>query len=441
MTFMASKHICVAALFALLSGTVALAQTTDKVNLTAPATSREIASLVSDLNDPSYHKRTFATRRLCAIGTPAREKLEAAAAGNDIETVLRAKAVLAVLDRIFFDGVEVRLAFSKSEITWDEPADLIVTMVNRSKYPARVPFEIDTAARQKLSQDARQVGDLLDLADLTHIRSDAGLEFELTVDDITEDPDVVAAVQNRLNGEPISTLKPGQQAVLTVQAFNRGFARYRLLDKASYTVRMEYVPGWNDEILIAQQIGRIVSNEATITVTQSAPATISRSGLEASLDLELRNRKIIVSLTNRLDQTQQVNMDFGPSTPFAEGRWVWEANGTRKEVTQSARSSISWHDFEPVLLVEVPPGTSIELATIDIAELIQRLTETGVDTSDPRGAVYFGYANACDRQWQLRQGPAFVGNPNAPPLFRALLPRHVLSTRLTSPTISSSELK
>ncbi len=36
---------------------------------------------------------------------------------------------------------------------------------------------------------------------------------------------------------------------------------------------------------------------------------------------------------------------------------------------------------------------------------------------------------------------ALVGNPNAPPLFRSLLPRHVLSTRLTSPMISSSELE
>jgi len=418
-----------------------LAQTNDSANLTAPATSEEMASLIDDLNHPSYEKRTFATRRLCAIGTPAREQLEAAVASDDIESVLRAKAVLNVLDRILFAGVEVRLAFNKPKVSWNEPTDLTVTMVNRSMYPAQVPFEIDTAARQELSPDARQVGDLLDLADLTHIRSDGGLELELTVDDITEDPDVVAAVQMRLNGEPASTLNPGQQVSLTVQAFNRGFARYRLLDKGSYAVRLEYIPGWNDEALSAHQVGRVVSNEATITITQSAPATISRSGLEASLDLELRNGRMVVTLTNRLDQAQQINKNFGPSAPFAEGRWIWEANGTRKGVTLPGRSSTSWHDLDPGLLVEVHPGASVELATIEIAELIRRLTEAGVDTSDPRGTIYFSYANMCDRQWQLRQGPSLVGNPNAPPLFRSLLPRHVLSTRLTSPMILRSELE
>lgn len=424
-----------------LLGSTAQGRTDDQINLTSPATQAEIANLVDDLSHPSYEKRTFATRRLCAIGTPARDRLQTAAEGGDIETALRAKAILAVFDRLMFMGIEVKLAFTKSTVGWDESTDLLLTMVNRSTFPAHVPFEIDTARRGKLSDDARQVGDMLDLADLVHVRCAGGLELELTVDDITDDPDVVAAVQDRLNGGPSGILSPGQQATVTARAFNRGWARYRLLEEYTYTVRLDYVPAWNDGMLVAQHVGRVTSNEATITITRGAPDSISKTGLQASLALERCDKHLVVFLTNHSDRARLINKSFGASTPFAEGRWIWELDGGREEVPHGTGPAVSWHDFDPNLLVEVSAGGSLELARIDMAELRRRLEHAGADLKDARGTVHFGYANACNRQWQTRQGPALLGNPKAPHLFRSILPRQILSTRLTSPRLPGSDLK
>lgn len=440
MTLHIMRRLCIVFVGGGLLGSVVSTTAGEESSLTGPATQDEIAALVGDLSHPSYEKRTLATRRLCAIGTPARERLRSAADGDDMETVLRARAILAVLDRLMFTDVEVRLAFAKAKIAWDEPTDLLVTMVNRSSYPARVPFEIDTTTRQRFSVDARQVGDMLDLADLVHVQSASGPELDLTVDNITDDPDVVAAVQDRLNGGPSGLIAPGQQVTVAVQAFNRGWARYRLLDKGTYTVRLDYVPGWNDEVLIAQRVGRVVSNEATITVTKSAPESVSRAGLQASLTLERRDEHLVVSLTNRSDHAMLINKDFGPSPPFAQGRWIWEADGTREETRQAAKPTASWHDFEATMLVDLPAGDSLELAGVGLGDLRRRLKDAGADLSDTRGTLHFGYVNACDRQWQVRQGPSLIGNPGAPPFFRSILPRQILSTRLTSPRLTASDL-
>ena len=141
----------------------------------------EIRLLIADLGNPSYEKRTFATRRLCAIGSGAREQLLVAAAGADVETSLRAKAVLSVLDQLMFDGVEVRLSFAKSKIAWDEPLDLVITLSNHSEYPARVPFEIGNG-RSTATEPARQVGDMLDAAEFLLVQHENGKRIELVVD-------------------------------------------------------------------------------------------------------------------------------------------------------------------------------------------------------------------------------------------------------------------
>ena len=400
--------------------------------LLGPATENQIAALVRDLSNPSYDKRTFATRRLCAIGMPAAEALRKTVQGDDAESALRAKAVLDVLDGVMFAGVEVRLAFSKSRISWDEAADLSVTMVNRSKYPARLPFELDPARRQAVTEDARQVGDMLDLADYLRIRSPGGRKIELTVDDISSDPAVVAAVQQRLNGGPGSALGAGEEVTLTARAFNRGWARYMLLDDGAYTVVMEYVPEWEDGVLAAERVGRVVSNETTITVSTAAPQSVSRSGAEAALVVEREGSFLVASLTNQTDQVVLVNKNFGPSPPFAEGRWVWQLDGNSRDLPLVPKPNASWHDFDAALLVEVAPGKPIELARIELADMRRVLTQVGADVNDPRWTVHFAYMNLCNRAWQARQGSTLLGNEKAPAIFRTPLPRRILSAQCTS---------
>ena len=103
------------------------------------ASADEITQLVKDLADSSFPVRERATRRLLAIGLDAREALEKVAKGDDDETTLRAKAILDIFDRLLFSGVEVTLSFSQATMTWDRPVDLLVTLTNRSRWPAKVP--------------------------------------------------------------------------------------------------------------------------------------------------------------------------------------------------------------------------------------------------------------------------------------------------------------
>ncbi len=440
MAYVGMTHFVLAVVAGTTVQASAVAETGGEKSLTAPAGDAEIAALVRDLSDPSYEKRTYATRRLCAIGMPATAKLRAAAAGDDAETALRAKAVLSVLDDLMFSGVEVRLSFSKSKIAWEQLVDLNLTLINRAEYPARVPFEIDPAKRTAAADNAQQVGSMLDIADLMHVRGPDGRGVDLAVDDISADPQVVAAVQRRLNEGPVSTLDPGQQVTITVSRFNRGWARYPLLDTGMYTAVMDYTPEWEDDVLAAQRVGRVVSNPATITISTGAPATVSRGGTEASLAIERDGAFIAARLTNRTDQTMLANKNFGRLPPFADGRWVYELDGTRHEVPVIAESAASWHDFKAALLVEVRPGQSAELARIHLNELRHALSDADARLDSRRWTVHFRYVNLCNRQWQVRQGSALLGNSQAPAIFQVPLPRRILSTghtsnRLMAPTM------
>ncbi|MGB2987246.1 MAG: hypothetical protein WBE26_15360 [Phycisphaerae bacterium] len=427
-----AKHIVGVVIFALMIVRPYDVCGDGELPLTGPATDNEIASLIRDLGDSSYEKRTFATRRLCAIGMPAADQLQAAAEGDDVESALRARAVLLLLDRIMFAGVEIQLSFSKTRIAWDESVDLNMTMVNRSKYPARVPFDIDPDTRKATTNDARQVGDMLDLADFLHVRKADASVIELTVDDIAADAAVVAAVQDRLNGGPSGVLEPGERVTLPACAFNRGWARYPLLDSGTYTVVMDYVPQWEDAVLAAQRVGRVVSNQATITVTEGAPASVSRGGQEASLAVDQEGSSLVAVLTNRTDQPMLINRNFGRSPPFAGGRWIWELDGARRDVPLFPKPAASWHDFDAALLVEVAPGQSIELARISVDKLRRAPAQAGAEVDRGRWTVHFAYVNLCDRSWQARQGSALLGNVKAPPIFQTPLPRRILSTRHTS---------
>ena len=401
-------------------------------SLTAPATEEEMAALARDLGHPSYETRTFATRRLCAIGMPAAKTLRAVAGGDDVEAALRAKAILSVLDRLMFSGVQIRLSFTKTKIAWKQPVDLIITMTNRTDHPSRVPFELDAARPTAAADDARQVADMLDAAELLQMRAPGGGEIDLTVDDIAADPAVLAAVQERLGGGPSGLIRPGETVTIKAAAFNRGWARYRLLDPGTYTVVMEYAPKWGDDALTAQRVGRAISNQAKITITKGAPEAISRAGAEAALAVDRNGAFIVARLTNRTDQSMLVNKNLGSSAPFAQGLWVYESEGRRREVPVVAPSGASWHDFKPALLVEVQPGQSIELSRMAIGDLRRAFTEAGAKLDGRQWTVHFTYMSMCDRQWQIRQGSTLLGNPKAPPIFQTLVPRRILSTRHSS---------
>ena len=425
-------HSAIVCAAVIVAGALLIGQSDAKDNAASVASVERIAQLVSDLGDASYARRTEATRLLCAIGSPAAAALERVANGRDTEVALRAKAVLGVIGQLMFGGVEVRLALSKTKIAWDEPVDLTITMTNRSAFPARVPFEIDPLARGKVAGDGRQVGDMLDIAEYLRVRDARDASVALVVDDILGDEAVAKVVEHCIDVGPIAELAPSQSVSITARAFNRGWARYRLLDAGVYTIVLNYVPAWDDEVLAAQQAGRVVSNTATLTVTAGAPPAISRRGIDATVSIERDKGSFVARITNRSDRALLINTNFGASLPFARALWVHELAAERHEVPVERRVGASWHDFDPAKLVSLSAGESLTLARIGGEALRRVLAGAGAVLEGDRWTLHFEYDNLCDRRWQKRQGTALIGNDDAPRVFQELLPQNILTSRQVS---------
>ena len=259
------------------------------ITLSRPASAQEIESRIAELAHPIYERRLFATRRLCAIGLMARDALRAAAESDNVETRLRARSILSALDRILFAGVDIELAATKKEFAWDESVDLMITLTNRSDFPARIPFELHASDRSRLTGDPRQVADMIDAAEWLTVTHEPDQTLSLRVDDISVDRAIAQVVHGRVDHPPTSILEPGQRVTLTIHAMNRGWARYPLLDQGQYQFTFDYVPQWQDAVLMAEKIGQVTSNVLELLVTKPAPETVSRRGAEASLNLALED--------------------------------------------------------------------------------------------------------------------------------------------------------
>ncbi len=410
----------------------------NRASLTDPATTQEIDRLVKDLGHASYDVRVFATHRLLAIGMPARARLLEAEQSDMPEVVLRAKKLLLAFNNLLFHGVRVELTFSKTRIVWDEPIDLQVTLINDSDFDAQVLLETDATERAKLPPESRQVADMLDVAESLRVFGPTERTVGLRVDDINLDPHVAEVVQVRLGHGPIGKIAAGERVTIIVRDFNRGWARMPLLDAGRYAVQFDYMPRWEDQALADAQVGRVLSNEASITVTKAAPETVSRRGVEASLIVERKGRDLVASLVNRTDKTLLINRNFGSASPFSHGRWVYDLDGNMREISSIMRPNASWHDFNPELLVPVAPGATVELTRIAQADLIKRLAAHGANVDETRWELYFTYTNLCDRNWQKRQGTALLGADSAPEFLRKLLPRNILAGWYTSNRIPVS---
>ncbi len=399
------------------------------------ASEAEIAALASRLSDPVYEKRIGATRRLCAIGPPAMEALKRIARADDMEAALRARKVIQALERLLFAGVEVRLESDRTSFGWDEPIELRIVLENKSRFPARVPFGIGTDRSVADSSDARQVASMVDASEWLRVKNSRGRDIELRVDEISDDFSVLQVIQERLTGGPISELAPGERAIVFVGSFNRGWARYPLLDEDTYVVTFGYVPEWTDPVLTEEKIGEVRSNTLLLHVAKGAPETVSRSGAQADLAVRRDHGDLVASITNRTDQSILVNTNYGVAAPFAEIQWVYERNGRRTAINAAPALGRNWSDFDPGRFLDLAAGATLELARIQPAELSRAVQQAGEDIDPGAGSVAVGYFNLCDRQWQLREQPNLDKDESAPEVLRKLLPRNLLSARLISQSL------
>ena len=411
-------------------------------SLTAPATERDIAALIARLADPSFETRTNAMRRLCAIGKPASAQLRAAASSESFETARRAKQVLAILDQIYFAGIEVTLEVSKSRIAWNEPVDLIVRLSNPTQYAAKAPIEPGSRSSEEGTEDSRQVGDMLDLADwLSVVHREDGQEIRIRVDDIGLDPAVAAAVEQRLDAYPATMIPPGTERVIRIPRFNRGWARFPLLDKGAYELRFDYMPDWNDEALEQARAGRVTGGPVVIEVTDAAPDGVSRHAQVAALEVERKDDQFIAYLVNATDQAAIINLNFGPAVPFAVGSWHLASDSESHRLSNGTpvKSNLSWADFDAARLVSVEAGGRVELSRMAVADVRAAAEKLfGKPASSPLRLSY-RYDNLCDRRWQMLKGPALLGNEDAPQALQTLLPRQVLAITASSNPLRLSE--
>ncbi len=473
-----SQRICIVlAVGVCLAGLSVRAGEADEPALSAPAAPGEVARLIGELSDPSYDRRMFATRRLVAIGREALAPLSEAARGSDLETALRAQRIVRILESILFAGCELTIEFSKPRIRWDEPVDLRVTIENKSRFTATVPFEFEANESGERPSDAMQVALMLDVGEwLLFLRPD-GTPPQMRVDDIAADPDVLDVVQERLGTGPTSELAAGRKVTIVAPSFNRGWARFPLLEAGEYTAVFEYSPQWSDEALAGSQVGRLRSNTARLSVVEAAPTAVSRSETFAEVVLiregsprqaegktpQPEGGTLVARLTNRHDLPLVINRNFGPAPPFAQGQWVYDHGEKSIELALGKPVGLGWEDFRSEELIEVASGQSIELDRIALSQLRSSLVSRGADVKDGSWMLRFSYVNLCGRGWQAREA-ALLSTPviaqekpasppgaartnpaspdaDIPKVLRDPLPRRLIVLHRTSQTLAGSELE
>ncbi len=402
----------------------------------APTNASAIRQLIEQLGNTSYEVRAQASRRICNLGNEAYELLKEAAEKGQAEISLRAKHLLTTLDALMFSGVEVSLAISSSSVRWHEPMDLTLTFVNLTHLPARVPFELVPPLVAK-TKEGRQVGNMLDAAEYLRIIAPDGSEVNIIIDDISEYPDVSHVVEQRVEGGTVNTLAPGDQVRITLRGFNRGWARYPLYEKGAYRIIFDYTPQWTDAALLADKVGRVVSNEVQINISQAAPPTVSRHQIMGTISVSLENEFVIARAHCASDKPIYINKNFGPRLPFAQVRWEYSTHDRVINIPVSP-DPIS---FTPNRIEKIGVGESLELARISVHQLRDWLNGYQASLDEPGATIRCTYANWCNRAWQIREQIRRTKDGAKSTFSDVELPRRILSARHASQAISLTETK
>ncbi len=400
----------------------------------APIEQAGLESLIRELGSPRYETRKQATRRLCMAGHRAAPALLRAAEGDEYEAALRARSVLDLLDSLYFGGCTIRLAADKSHLAWNEPFALTVVISNESRYRAFIPLE---PASSEVGGDARQVGDLLDLADHLWVVAPDGRPVRLRVDDLRDDARVTEAVDWRAEGGPVVELPPGKERVVRIPNFNRGWARYPLLTAGTHTIQFDYVPQWDDEEFSQAGVGRVASNVLTVEVTRGCPPVVARSRLSGIVTVERQAAYLVARLTNGDDLPITVNTNWGgPQAPFAQLLWTVTSATGQRSINRAGQAperppQRALSDFARDRIVELAPGDSLDLDRIPLSLVLESQSPgSGISAGGAEVEVHVTLVNQCDLAWQQQHDPPLVNNRRVPQSLREPLPRRMLTGRI-----------
>lgn len=362
----------------------------------SPGSTRDaVQHLVDDLSDPAFAVRQAAVNKLYAAGPKVLSTLADVSKGDDFEAALRARDLIKRIQKLFLVGAKIELSASQPRLRWDEPISIRVKIINPSEFPIHLPFLIRN--RESIDSDplAVQMGNLLDAADFLQVLRPDGEAVELHVDDLRGQPSLERALDVRAYDEPASLLAPNSEFVLTLPAFNRGLARYRLFHQGTYRVQFDYVPEWEDEKLRDKKVGRVVSDPLSITVTQPAPDDIVAARRELKVSLHQVGQVIVVRLTSTHDRDIGVNLNIGGQALREHARleWHWDSPGGLVRARQPAA------DAPPLAadkLIALESGRSVDVFKVRLDQLKGLEGFEKIDESQPiRLAVK--YSNILDR--------------------------------------------
>jgi hypothetical protein len=347
-------------------------QPTSGIAATRPSDS-EIRQSVRFLNHPSPARRREAIRKLAGWGRLAFPELKRAANDRNHEVALAARELLEELEAAILIGARVRLEVSRSPVSWDEPFDLILHVDNCSNAEMRVPWPKPTT--QPADPDAAQVAAMLDVADFLDVVGKDGEVIDLRVDAIEHNAEVYAAVNVRAGEDPPTHVVPANQSVeLVIPSFNRGWARYPLLEEQTYTIRFRYQPAWKNLTWVEDGFGLITSDPVRIEVTQAAPDRIRMARRPVALHLAEEGQRLEVRIENTWDRPQWINTNVGRNLrQGATLQWRWDKGGLFPEKHRLDIGAIKDSaPFDPQHVRKVKPGETIIIQSFALDKLQQQ---------------------------------------------------------------------
>ncbi len=382
----------------------------------------QVQKWIAELSDPSFERRQAAVEQLYGAGPKVLDDLTAVLTGNDAEAALRAQLLIERIGRLYLVGATVHLAVDPPAAAWNEPVAVRVDIVNTQDFPIHLPFL--TSDRQTLDVDrnAVQVGAVLDVADFLEVIGPDGKRIDLMIDDYRGFRGVEHAVDARVHLEPVSDLPAGQRFRLQIPAFNRGPARWRLLEAGTYRIRFHYIPEWEEPDLIAARTGEIISNEIRVEITEAAPAIIDRGSRIITARVESMGDTCIASLRSTHDRPITVNLNIGGHGDRLLAQLQWRVQRFSPDTAVVGEPVIVVREASPNRIVLLEPGESVEIHRASIAALSAQHPGPG------RLRISARYTNLFDRTRDVPAGdrsaacikklgmPTFVGSIYSDPI-------------------------
>jgi hypothetical protein len=361
--------------------------------------------MIDQLSHPAPDRRADAIRQLAKWGPAAFPELRRAAKEADLETALSARDLLRELEGAILIGARVRLQAEPAQATWNEPVTLIVTVHNPTADPIRLPWSSRSAssttrpAGDDPMPDDQQVAALLDAGEYLTVHSPRGQELAPRVDPLERDAKVMDAVQIRAGEDaPCHELPPGQTSYLLIPGFNRGWARYPMLEPGRYTIAFAYQPQWDDENWIKQEFGLVRAEPITLEITGTPPPAILLGDVPMRLILEPAGDVLEAAVENLWDRPQWINLNLNGDL-FTHGKleWTLEKNTYSHEESLESPSDRFLRDEESTgpfykrdHVKKLDPAERLTIARIGRNELIRRGQTIGL-SSDATWRISLSY--------------------------------------------------